>query len=67
MKKNVVLIYGPLLHYRVALFNELSKKKYNLTVIVTSCNCDVSDIAFELVILPKSLVFLIFNLNYANF
>ena len=52
MKKNVVLIYGPLLHYRVALFNELSKK-YNLTVIVTSCNCDVSDIAFELIILPQ--------------
>ena len=52
MKKNVVITYGPLLHYRLAVFNELSKK-YNLTVIATSCKCDVRDIKFELIILPS--------------
>jgi glycosyltransferase involved in cell wall biosynthesis len=47
--KNLLILYGPLLHYRIPLFNELSKK-YNLTVLSTEYSGDISNLKFELIL-----------------
>lgn len=49
MKKNLVILYGPLLHYRVPLFNELSKD-YNVTVITSGYKGYLTDLQFRLIV-----------------
>lgn len=47
----VALIYGPLLHYRIALFNALGLK-YDLTVFTTEYAGINEELAFEIEIVP---------------
>jgi glycosyltransferase involved in cell wall biosynthesis len=54
-KKKLLILYGPLLHYRVGLFNELSKD-YDLTVVTTKSADQEYEKAFRIIqITPKTL------------
>ena len=45
-KPKLLIIYGPLLHYRVGLFNEIIKR-FNLTVITTDPHGDYEKCGFK--------------------
>lgn len=54
-RKSLTLIYGPLLHYRVPLFNALAIN-YDLRVFATSYSGDREALDFELCIIPPRVI-----------
>jgi len=51
LKLKIAIIYGPLLHYRLALFNAISER-YNLTVFTTEFAGPDTGLRFEIDVIP---------------